>query len=406
MFRGGILLPKISEGRMPKQEISSQLKPGRMSFKAAFLFLVLFIQAFLVRAQNNPPRVFSPHQKQWEDGKLKLSDFKGRPPQTAQYRSELVYYIGFDSEKAKPRDSAIYRLKTYSYLDRDQSWMAPEADTVTLLRYNQALFNLVEIYERRLQYSLNRIADADLADPESSQIISQLKSEVAALGNETSFGQNAAAVQRWLIKSETELRSVARENTPPFRKRKFHYGLYGGPRFGNLTGTLGDNFTSPLGVAFGGDLGCNKSLLLLNGSWGNTEVDQQFTEERTWPANLKGGIWVIEVSYGYTLIDNAGLKLIPFAGWGMTRIRADHKNDVYEDFILTDHSFSGGLICDFKLRKRLFLIPSVFNTRETSEIGIRTRISICPLNYGFGVKGTLIQLSAGIHLHGGFLKML
>ena len=97
-------------------------------------------------------------QRTWSLGPLTWDDFTATPT-NADENSLLQYNIGFS-----PVQENIDGIKSFFY--RAEAWMLPSSSWVTadhrtpqLLRYNQVIFDMLEVERRTLQRSLNTSDD-------------------------------------------------------------------------------------------------------------------------------------------------------------------------------------------------------------------------------------------------------
>ena len=376
-----------------------------MNYKHVFVLVLAILFANMVSAQNFRQMEFKEYQKLWETGPVTAADFRGQATEGTGNRSELSYQIGYFPEKIKRPDTTIFRLQAYSFMDRNKSWLNPDENTAQALAYNQAIFNLVEIYERQLQSELNRVKDLDEAGVVTDQAFTRLKNEVAGFSNQTGYGQDETSVQQFLAATETRLSGSKKEELPPFVNHSFNYGLHGGLGYSGLTGNMGRYFQNPVNLVFGIELGYRKMMLLLHATQGFSEVKTAFTETRIWPADVRVSVNIFEGSFGYRLLNTAKLNLIPFAGWSLTQFSASDRNEVYRDHHLAEHGFSAGICVDYKLRHRLNFVPGYFGRAETSETRIRTRLTFNPVSYNDLQKGNVISLSTSLSFGGRKLKV-
>ena len=120
-----------------------------MHFSRLIVLLVFLISSSAF-AQKFRTLDVQEYQKYWETGPLAVEDFRGKEPAQGSAASHLSYKLGYFPEKIKRPDTTIYRFAAYSFMDRNVSWLSAEEKSRQVLPYYQALFNLVELYERRL----------------------------------------------------------------------------------------------------------------------------------------------------------------------------------------------------------------------------------------------------------------
>ena len=93
------------------------------------------------------------NRKNWTDGKLTWNDFQEREQSIGV--SELEYFLGYNTGKHKFNDTTVFRIQTFCYMDRNLSWIDKDFKNNQYLKYNQVIFNIAELYRRKLQYALD-----------------------------------------------------------------------------------------------------------------------------------------------------------------------------------------------------------------------------------------------------------
>ncbi|KAA9327417.1 hypothetical protein [Adhaeribacter soli] len=378
-----------------------------MMFKSLSCFLLAALLPFAAIGQEYGKLELKPYQKQWEKGRLTISDFQGRPPKNTDQQSALDYQLGYLPEKSYKDDTTIFWLHTYSYMDQYRSWFRTGEKDETLLKYNQAVFNLIEVHDRRLQSELYRIRNISQAKPILNRLSDQLDFEISRFAEQTRNGQDAIGVQQYLVYTENQLLTIPKEEWPPLRRSKISYAVNGGIGYSASSGDIGRYFRNPMNLVAGVDVGYKKAALLLNATLGFTETNQAFTRLQTqyWETNLNSKMTLLEASIGYRVWDKAKLRVQPFAGWSWVEFAANDRIEVYKENELADHSFSAGLVADYKLRHRINLVPGFLGIREKAETSFRTRLSFSPATYAGLRKSNVFTIATTLNFSGRILRI-
>ena len=136
-------------------------------------------------------------KKEWADGKLTWEDFKEREGSGEQRVSELKYYLGYYSGKQKYGSTVILRNIALGYMDKNLSWINPEYKTEQHLRYNQVVFDIVEVHRRRLQLELDRISSGFEFQVKFQVIYNSCANEIERFNIEADGGNNLNSLVFW-----------------------------------------------------------------------------------------------------------------------------------------------------------------------------------------------------------------
>jgi len=347
-------------------------------------------------------------ERSWESGDLTWNDFNGDPIISSSNSSELNYQLGYSTSRKKFGDTTVILFQTKNYINPNISWVKEFAKTDQLLRYNQVLFNILELHRRELQATLHRIANSYLAEEKFRIHYEACNYEVRRFQNETQLGANLSSLELWEMRIDKELKLNPYELVPEITDRNFGYGLNIGIGSGLLTGTIADHFTPTFNFVFGFDFAFKNTILYLNGTLAGDKVKSDYTEDGIlWPKDLKTNVAIIDLSIGQTLLDNSNHKLTPFAGLGILEFTASNsEGEEFEDHRIVNYGLIYGLNYDFKIKKSLRLIPPPFrgNYREKIEHNIRIRLYATSGKFE-NVKGSSINLTVGYAVFGRFIKI-
>jgi len=341
-------------------------------------------------------------KKDWAEGKLTWNDFSERNYE--QGVSELNYFLGFETGKQKFGDTIVVRNFAQAYIYKDLSWINPKFKTAQYLRYNQVIFDIIEIHRRRLQIELDRMGSFE-------SIYYSCDNEIERFYKESNGGSNLGSIIFWEQKMSDELDFFKEEPIPKFENRSFGYAMHAGLGAGYFTSSLGEHFSSTINLIYGFDVAYKQSIFYINATLaaGNVTKDYSFSDE-IWNKKKRAGLAVLDVSYGYAFIDNRKLKLAPFLGLGITELSLfspdymDENDDENTGYRFVDYNVIFGLNADYKLRTKINLAQS-WIMNEKVETSIRARLYIAKANYAPDLKGYSLNLTIGICGFGNMIRL-
>ena len=359
--------------------------------------LIKFLSCFLLSSGL----MAQEYKKDWAQGKLSWNDFSESKRDNGI--SEFRYFLGYNTGKQVFGDTSLKRTIAHGYMDKKQSWVNPDFRSDQNLRYNQVIFDLVEIHKRRLQHALDRINSQREVERTFNLIYNECNTEIDKFQRQSMDGNDLNSLILWEQKTARELANYPDEKIPEFETRNFGYALHAGFGSGFFTGSLGKHFTSPFNFQYGFDFAFKRSILFLNGTlaWGKAKSDFQ-----NWDKGQQVTTAILNFSFGYALIDNTKIKLSPFVGWGVIELAGENKEDKENGLRITDHNLIFGINADYKLFTRLKLIPNAYSgIKEKVETSIRARLYITRANYYEDLNGYSINLTFGICGFGNFIRL-
>lgn len=363
----------------------------------SILAVLLFLQISFLYAQEN--------EKNRSLNKLTWDDFQEK--EEAEGASRLDYLFGFHMIDKKRINDTIFHglIDTYAYVDKRKSWVNKNYKNSQYLRYNQVVFDITELHRRKLQNHLNSINVAFEANIIFNEYQTNLKNEINRFQKQSKRGKNLNTIAFWedLIAEQLSQQKVI--NTPTINKKNLGLGMFVGLDTGMFTDKLHEHFeNNALNLIYGFDVAYKKHILFINGTLGSSKTKKDFTiAQNNWPNNKKTIIALIDLSYGYALIDNKSIKFSPFTGLGITEISVSNNNSD-EGLRLVDYNLIFGINTDYKIWKRVNLIPNLMGGRGYNETSIRMKLFASKANYTSAINGYSINLAVGISWFGNPLK--
>lgn len=344
------------------------------------------------------------YKKNWVDGKLTWNDFQEKMISIGN--SELKYFFGYNTDKLKYNDTTIIGIKAYSYMDTNLSWIKKEYKNDQYLKYNQIIFDLTELYRRKFQNEIYRVSSTYGVDIVFNQQFKKLDKDIDRFQQESNYGQNINIINEWELIISSELNNTENLEKPKFTKRNFGYALHAGFGAGFFTGSIGDHFGPTFNFMFGFDFAFKKSIFYINATLAGGKVKMDYLSDKSWYKGQHANVAIIDISYGYAIIDKSKIKLSPFVGLGITELSGENKDNKEDALRNVDYNFIFGLNADYKIRKRIKLIPNSFSgAGESVETSIRARLYITRVNYFDDLNGYSINLTIGLCGFGNLLRI-
>ena len=362
---------------------------------AKFFALICFAFAFISIANAADFR-------EWSGGKLNWEDFQEK--ENANKISELSYQFGFRSDNYNRNDTIFYHYKAIAYMNPQDSWVDPAHKNPKTLEYNQTVFDIIEYYRRKLQYELNRSYSENLVNYNFNNFKKDMNLEIEDFKQASQNGSNYGVVQKWSEEYKEKL-----ENTKTMDELKCKDPLYGigvnvSLSRNTYTGSLNSKLTPGFGFLIGFDFAVKRSVLFLNFTLSSTNIDYDYSGMTNWFNNDNPLLTVIDISYGYSVINNKSLRLTPFAGLGITEL-SESKQESGNPFSITDYNILFGINADLKFFKFLSLKGNpLLGSKNYGEISGRIRLFGRKTYYYSDLRGYSVNLGIGVSGFTEFVK--
>ena len=252
-------------------------------------------------------------------GPLTWNDFT---PNTAIEKqvSHLEYYMGIDS-KSKEVDGVHYSKPiAYAYTSPEYSWVDTNYLSEQLLQYNQCIFDMVEVYRRKLESKLQDSSiytHGQLLD----NTMRQLADDVRRIEIETQYGTDTAALHRWQNKIQTKLNESVSSTTYGFVDAPFNWGLSFDLGFHYTGGELHDFFSHGGGMSINMEMGYKRGLLGSGLYIGGNRCRKDAPNVRNSYNDLFIQDPLTDIGFygycGFSVVNNNKTRLTPFVGYGL-----------------------------------------------------------------------------------------
>lgn len=308
-------------------------------------------------------------EKNWEDGKITWGDFKGKEIKLSEFPSKLNYKLTYTTNKKKNGNTLLYFFNTKNLLLPRISWVKENKKSESLLRYNQVIFDLVELERRSLiskLHRLNFLKDADDILNYSNEIITQRIDEFIF---ESKRGSNIEVIDQWSNNVSNKLLNTPYENLPKTEDDNFGFGLtYGlGTRF--LRNEKHNFLSNPFGIIFGWDLEYQNIYLFTNFFLGYNNVKSMYLDldMNNWNNNLKTSWAGINLSIGHPIYKTSKVRITPFFGIDFSEISVRNNPEKYNSYLITNLEIIYGFYYDLILKNTFNLLPKTYSYRNKNN---------------------------------------
>ena len=280
------------------------------------LVISFYLLAFLAAsAQVN--------QRYWSQGPLTWDDFTVMPVPSSGERSQMFYIMTFKPVRDTIDGIRCCYYRAESYMMNSDSWVVADHRDDNTLRYNQVIFDILEVETRRLQQSINADPNPFAYDGLFSARGDRLSSRIDNFRSLSHDGTDTAVLASFERQLAAELAQYPAVYHPRYTARPFGYGMYLGVGVTGSTGTLGKAFSPGVGLNLGFNFSCNCHLFIFDGTLGYCEPNRSLllTESdgtaHHFSAGKGCGLATIHFGYGYHVVDRLRWQLAPFAALGI-----------------------------------------------------------------------------------------
>ncbi len=368
-----------------------------MAMKSGILFLTCLLLSTSLFAQQE--------RRVWAEGKLTWDEF---PERSGQERaSQVEFYLGSEQQKERYSDTTIVRMLAIGSINLRESWVDPSQRTEQLLRYHQVQLDLLEIHRRFFQRSLDKAFTYQEAAARHADHWRAFQEEAGRCASATDYGRNLDSLEAWEART---LLLLAVATPPPgkivFEERSFRYGMNAGTGFGMAVGSLSQSISPGvivLGLGF--EVGHKRSVAYLHGAIGASRVRQDFFLNGNWTAGEGSNTTLIDLTYGYRIMDRFRWELTPFTGIGVAELTTINRGQPDESLRAVDYNLVFGLNADYRLRTHFKLGPRQLGSPQKDELNLRLRLYGTWTSYAAGYEGFVLNVAVGVGIKGRMVEV-
>lgn len=260
----------------------------------------------------------------WEKGPLTWNDFTVVNKSIGEEHSYLEFFLAVEDREQKVGSYALPAETAVAMVDREHSWVDSAHRTPAQLRYNQVLFNIVELHRRNLQIAIDTGGRVNM-----DYSMRLLTHEADSFCRATNYGNDTAEVLWWEQSVRRQLDSVTplmvERHTKAYQIERLRpngsFGMAMGLGTKFFFGDIHRLFAPSAGVYFdffGGGGGHVFDFGFYVGG-GRCKPDSITTVRPDNKLYWNDDIMTLDlhVDYGYSVISNHRLTLTPFVGYGL-----------------------------------------------------------------------------------------
>lgn len=266
------------------------------------------------------------YQRTWKMAPLRWYDFTVVKDSTLADHSYLEFVLDASMDYKEQEGATVLVPTAVAYMVKELSWVEESHRTDLELRYNQVIFDLVEVARRSLQRRLDSLSTPDSVEYVVQQTMVRLLQISDRFSRLSAYGSKADTVAAWERYVASQLAtpvvdSVSCKAVFEFVDSPFRYGFTFGGGFMGIGGGLHNHFSNGGGVACSFDMGLQRHYLTL--AFGvNFATCRDSAFNATNPVNdLYTGDALsaldLYAAYGFSVVDNSKMRLTPFIGYGL-----------------------------------------------------------------------------------------
>ncbi|MDD2961170.1 MAG: hypothetical protein PHR45_03690 [Muribaculaceae bacterium] len=254
-------------------------------------------------------------EKEWNDGALSWSDFKGRSmiPGVPSY---IKTSLGIVTKQATIKGKTKMHLNAVAKIDKDRSFADSAMRTDQRLRYHQLQFDILESYRRDLQSDINTGMTGLEADERLKHYNNLYTASLDKLQEQSENGANDAKIQVWEYFIRKKLDEQGLPPEPEIITSPFSYGFYLGTGADLSQGNLGNAFTGSWTFTAGIGLGLSRFKFRSDITYGQPKIKESnimAVEDQT-TSDTYASYLAITASLGYSILDTKKFCITPHVG--------------------------------------------------------------------------------------------
>ena len=336
-----------------------------------------------VPEEQNRPLEMSSSLVYWDQGPLTRSNFSSR--KSASQACEFLCGLDVQESRTKIGNTSFLQHSSRTYMDPFRSWIDPEQFNEGLLTNLQTGFDYVEVCRRRAEREIMKGTKFSYQDIYGFHL-GVADNFISKLNEETAQGADTSAVRFYADKVRAELDSLADAGADYdflLYPAGFGSGIHAGAGSEVFVGSASRYFSPLVGLNLGGDLFFGRVDVFLEMllAWGGPFRQDVPLDGYSWSAGKKQKGGSMDISFGYTVKDATGYRLIPFVGIGVGFIdypeNPGNCTDNYGNLKKSDEvsglRLQAGIASDFKLHRE---IDRRWGMTSLSEFTFRTRFYV------------------------------
>lgn len=337
------------------------------------------------------------NRKLWSKEELVYSDFWEKPIDHSPFVSELQYIIGYEYKTRNVSGINYTSFVVSSYVDRNISWIKPEGKTINTLIYCQTIFNIAELYARKLEKKLNNLV---IDENQENLYVHELfntyldscNKVISLFKGETSYGIKESIVMDRYNESWEKLKSLPRTKLPDYDELNKAWGMDIGLGYGVLKGEISESLNNHIDfLNYGFMYNRNNLYYDLRFLIGTHKAKKEFKNKEYSLAKDTGSLVVfVDLSIGYQVLNGHKFSAYPFAG--LTLMQMSRTNKIDKKAIEGPYNIHPVLGMQFNY----WLKTPSLNTNLKTNIMLKARVTYEPINYVGALNGNSIRVYLGV----------
>ncbi len=342
--------------------------------------IITLICFVAIAALHNTALAQTEHRT-WSQGPLTWDDFtlmsKGGNEQ-AYLQYELSY---------TPVHDTIDGILSHYYLAEacmlpNRSWVVADHRTPELLRYNQVIFDMLEVERRTLQRSLNTSDNPRDYENMLYAADDRLNTRIASFRIRTQDGSDTTDLATFEKQIRHELSMLPAHYQPTYTPHPFGFAAYFSIGASCHLGTMGQDFTPGLAIGYGFDFLWKRHVFNIEMYMGYSDArrtlalydNSSFSQaSHTFEKGKAYNNGVINVGYGYLLIDNTHFQLAPTAAFSIRNLSTVRNQTERFEYTRLEPAIGLMFRYHFWQQNSFAHYSALFGSRRISE---RDRISL------------------------------
>ena len=298
---------------------------------------------------------YSENYRAWTDGLLMLDDFLGQKPKNDTSALNLGWSYKVEEKQVKIPHGRITYPTYVLYLNKSNSWIAPQYVNEHTLRVCQTSFDLLEVYRRKI---VRDMANQTASSPNDicEYYINKHEQWFDEMCDSTRAGQLTEVMNRYAAEVDSMLADQEEPDpvSMPLGKLRGRFDLGLGV---NLMGTSNDCYTNaPVGMSFSLLWGFRRNLFLMDmtANFG-AKCKQDFDTDRG-PIYKGDKVNPLQafIHYGFLVNPQSERAVYPLIGIGAVGITGKKLKGEDSAPDVTGFSFGVGCLLDIPLYRNIY----------------------------------------------------
>ena len=311
-------------------------------------------------------------KRHWHEGALRFEEFSTHDSISINYKP-LPVLIDYHLYKVKMGDTLVDKYQVYCYTHKENICFSLKENTSFNIRYQQLVFDIAELYKRKLQANLNQLIQHNIVECIHNHN-NQHQQTLNLFHND--LKNDSSQLTTWEKKIKDSLTNTPLDPIPKFHKSKIGIGAMFGINSKVTSNTFSDFVSIKPGIVLAFEIGY-KNLYFNYLYQNNNGIINKYYEQKNEFTLLKGG----NISYeNHDIL--LGCQILKSNKWGISPIIGIGKSNfiipkmfLQNKMVISSNNYNVGLNFEYKIVKNLRLIPGkIFKEKECSTSSLKLRL--------------------------------